>query len=199
MCAGARVKGCGPEKGNLAEMGTLSRIWRRWGKWLQVGGTLFLFAYLLKTAPVAEALQQLKGTRLGFTLVGGLLMVTGLIIYAYTWSLALRGVGLAVRFRRVCSLFFQALFVNNLASFLGGDLVRGYKLGRATRRTFDVGISVLVSRVAMLYTLVVLAGATTWSWAPRAGWPESVRWAGAAVTLLGPSLWRPLVAYSRPS
>ena len=164
---------------------TLTKVWRRWGKWLQVAGTFILFGYLMKTMPVIDALQQLRDAHLISILMSLMLALISLITYAYTWSITLKSLGLSVPFGQVYSLFFQALFINNFASFLGGDLLRSYKLGRDTHRTLDVGVSVLVSRVAMLYALLMLAGATTWLWASRAGWSEVAQWAGAALTVLG--------------
>jgi len=173
----------------------LGRIWHPWKRWIQIAITLILFAYLMSTAPVGAAWQQIHRMRPMPALFSLALILISLTMFAYMWAMTLRGLDISVPFRRVLSLFFQSLFVNNFASFTGGDLVRGYKLGRATRQPVDVGVSVLVSRLIMLYTLLLLAGVSTWWFGPRAGWSEEIRWVGYACTVM---LLLVLVAYRWP-
>lgn len=162
----------------------LSKFWQRWQRWLKIGGTFILLAYLLKTLPIEDMWQQLL--QLSPTALSGSFLIFSLsnILFAVAWAVTLNLLGFGLPVQTVCKLFFQSLFMNNFVSFVGGDSLRIYQVGRANSRLLEATLSVIISRIVMLYAILLLAGILTWSLANDVGWSKQVQNLGAGLTLL---------------
>jgi uncharacterized protein (TIRG00374 family) len=111
-------------------------------------------------------------------------MFISIVGLASNWAIILRGYGISIRFNQVINLYLQALFINNFASFIGGDVVRGYRVGKTTEKMAEATISVVLSRLVMLYTLGVLTGISLWLWAGDFGWGRTGQWVGTLLCVL---------------
>lgn len=165
-------------------MQQLSRFWQRWQGWLKVGGTAVLLVYLLNTIPLAQMwpqLQQLSPT----TLVSScLIFVLSNILFAAAWAVALHFLRFSLPFSTVAKLFFQSLFINNFATFIGGDSLRVYQVGRANQRLLEATLSVFISRIVMLYAILLLTGVMVWGWADAVNWDTQAKTLGAGLAIL---------------
>ncbi|MBK8901479.1 MAG: flippase-like domain-containing protein [Anaerolineaceae bacterium] len=161
----------------------LSRFWQRWQGWLKIGGTAILLVYLLNTVPLANMWQQLRQLSPAALASSFLIFTLSNALFATAWAVALHILGFDLPIQTVGKLFFQSLFINNFASFIGGDSLRVYQVGRLSRRILDATLSVLISRIVMLYAILLLAGVMTWSLANEVGWDNQAQDLGAGLTL----------------
>lgn len=165
-------------------MQQLSRFWQRWHGWLKVGGTAVLLLYLLNTIPLAQMWSQLHQLSPAALVGSCLIFVLSNILFAAAWAVALHFLGFSLPFYAVGKLFFQSLFINNFATFIGGDSLRVYQVGRANQRLLEATLSVFISRIVMLYAILLLAGVMVWGWADAVNWDKQAQNLGAGLTIL---------------
>ena len=164
-------------------MQSLSRFWQRWQGWLKIGGTAILLAYLLKTIPLAEMWQNLQQISPAALAGSFLIFALSNILFAAAWAIALNILRFDLSFLIVCKLFFQSLFINNFATFVGGDSLRVYQVSRSRQRIMDATLSVFISRIVMLYAILLLAGVMIWGWADTVNWGKQSQNLGAGLTI----------------
>jgi len=162
---------------------TLSNNLRqRWQNWLKITVSLFLIVYLLRQVSLAEVWSQLQTLPFIYAALSILVLILSLTLFAFAWLLILQAMSFATAFNDVWTIFFQSAFINNFVTFIGGDILRTVRLGKATDRLLDATVSVLVSRLIMLYTLLLMAAGGLWLWAEDVGWGELMTHLGGAAT-----------------
>lgn len=157
---------------------------RRWQDVIKIGISVSLFIYLFRQIPVRDVWEQLQNLRLMFGFLSLLVLIGSLTLFAYAWLIILKALRFSTTFRETWELFFESAFINNFITFWGGDILRTVKLGRSTHRVLDATVSVLVSRLAMLYTVLGMAGVSLWLWGEAVGWPGSATTLGMGLTLV---------------
>ena len=162
----------------------LLKFWQRWQNFIKIGISLSLFVYLFRQIPIAEVWVQLQHLRLSFGLLSLLVLIGSLTLFAYAWLIILKALRFSTSFRETWELFFESAFINNFVTFWGGDIVRTVRLGRSTQRGVDATVSVLVSRLAMFYTVLGMAGVSLWLWGEAVGWPRSFTTFGMILTII---------------
>lgn len=153
------------------------------GTLLKVGFTLLALLYVFSQVNVADIGQQLLQARLGWVLIGFLLVNLSLVVRAYRWLLLLNGIGSPIRFGRLVSLYFAANFFNSvLPSGFSGDVVRAMEAAQDVPAKTAAG-TVLVDRATGLLALFMI-GLAALPFRPE-GFSSSLLWQTAGVCLLG--------------
>jgi uncharacterized membrane protein YbhN (UPF0104 family) len=165
-------------------MQLLSQIWHRWQGWLKILSTIILLGYLLKITPISDMWQQLSQlSPISLGISFSILLLSN-FLFAYAWAITLNILRLTLPIGTVGKLYFQSLFINNFASFIGGDSLRAYQISRSTNKAFEATISVLLSRTMMLYSILLLAGFMTWGWGETIGWEPPIHQLSGGFSLL---------------
>ena len=116
---------------------------------ISAGALVFL---LWKIGP-RETLAALGQADLRYLVAAFLLFVFSLAIRAYRWLVLVRGLGIAVSFRRLLYLYFVGQFFSAfLPSSFGGDVVRALELTQDTDPSAAFG-TVLLDRMTGLMVL----------------------------------------------
>lgn len=130
------------------------------GKWttgLKMGVTVIGLWVVLTTFDLQLMSRTLGQARLEWVGVAFLLVIGSLVVRAYRWWLLLRGLGAAIRLRRLVALYFVGNFYNAfLPSGFGGDVVRVVEVSQEVEAGVAAG-TVLVDRLTGLLVLFVLA------------------------------------------
>jgi uncharacterized membrane protein YbhN (UPF0104 family) len=125
---------------------------------LQMAVTVCLLFLLFRAFDWSEFLRLLRQLPLAFYVWSFLTILAGQVLYALRWHIALRAVGLPVRFAVSLQQSLVGVFFNNfLPSTMGGDSAKVYYLGREEGYA-RVTASVIVDRglgVAFVATLAV--------------------------------------------
>ena len=165
-------------------MRLISNFWQRWQGWLKIIGTVALLAYLLNRMPTTEIWQQMLQLSPASLIISFLIFLLSNIFFAVAWAIALNFLDFDLPIKTVSKLFFQSLFINNFASFIGGDSLRVVQVGRSSQRILDATLSVFISRLAMLYAILLLAGFMTWGWGMEVGWGLRIQRLGSYLTII---------------
>lgn len=144
---------------------------------------VLLLGYLLTRIPLAQMWQQIVQLSPGTLLLSFLIFLFSNALFAAAWAVALRAMGFSLSFQTVAKVFYQSLFINNFATFIGGDSLRVYEVGRTTQRMLDATLSVLISRIAMLYSILLLTALLTWRWAQDVGWGSNISNLGRVLSI----------------
>ena len=153
------------------------------GTLLKLGITLLALLYVFSQVDLANIGQRLLQARLGWVLIGFLLVNLSLVVRAYRWLLLLRGIGAPIPFGRLVSLYFAANFFNSvLPSGFSGDVVRAIEAAQDVPAQTAAG-TVLVDRATGLLALFMI-GLAALPFRPE-NFPSSLLWQTTAVCLLG--------------
>ena len=153
------------------------------GTLLKLGITLLALLYVFSQVDLANIGQRLLQARLGWVLIGFLLVNLSLVVRAYRWLLLLRGIGETIRFQRLVSLYFAANFFNSvLPSGFSGDVVRAIEAAQDVPAQTAAG-TVLVDRATGLLALFMI-GLAALPFRPE-NFPPSLLWQTTAVCLFG--------------
>lgn len=153
---------------------------------LKIGVTLLGLFLVLRQVNLAELAQTLRQAHAGWLLFALLLIAASMLVRAWRWYLLLRGLGSAIRFRRLTALYFVGSFFNAfLPSGFGGDVVRVVEAARDVELDVATG-TVFLDRMTGLIMLFVMALLLL----PlrTADLPPALPWligGGAAASLLG--------------
>ena len=124
---------------------------------LKIGVTLAGLAYVLAQVPLAEISAEFAGIRWSWLIVAFILIMLGVLVRAYRWLLLLRGLGVAVAFKRLVAIYFVGSFFNTfLPSGFGGDVVRVFEVAQNVPRNVAAG-TVIVDRLLGMLMLFVMA------------------------------------------
>ena len=120
--------------------------------------TAFLLILVFRKVGVADLVQTLTQADLRWVAVSFLL--TPLLIFTGVakWKILLKSQGFHVSLWRLYALYMVGKFFNNfLPSNVGGDVVRGYELGKSIDSGVDSMASVFMERFTGLIVLIVFA------------------------------------------
>ncbi|HEX6386089.1 MAG TPA: lysylphosphatidylglycerol synthase transmembrane domain-containing protein [Anaerolineae bacterium] len=124
---------------------------------LKIGVTLAGLAYVLAQVPLAEIRTEFAGIRWSWVIVAFILIILGVLVRAYRWLLLLRGLGVAVAFKRLVAIYFVGGFFSTfLPSGFGGDVVRIFEVAQNVPRNVAAG-TVIVDRLLGMLMLFVMA------------------------------------------
>lgn len=153
------------------------------GTIIKIGITLLALWYVSSKVDLADIGQRLLQAKLGWVLVGFLLVNSSLIVRAYRWLLLLRGIGSPIKFGRLVSLYFAANFFNSvLPSGFSGDVVRAVEAAQDVPAQTAAG-TVLVDRATGLLALFMI-GLAALPFRPDT-FPQDLLWQTTAVCLIG--------------
>ncbi len=117
-----------------------------------------LLIFLVRRVDGAELGAMLRRTDPHWVLLS-LLVGAGLnAISSWKWRILLRAKGKRVPFAQLLNLYFVGLFINNFfPSTIGGDVFRGYEVGRSVGDRALAMASVFMERFTGMTALMVLA------------------------------------------
>lgn len=140
---------------------------RRLGILLKAAISLALLGYVFGRVgwrSVAEELMAADPVLVGLYVVLGAVAV---LVSALKWHVLCAARGMLASRGRLVLLYFVGLFFNQLLpTSVGGDVVRGYQLGKQEGRMADAFASVFMERITGLVVLVVFAVAAVALYAP---------------------------------
>jgi len=120
--------------------------------------SLALLAFLVRRVNWDELGAMLRQTDpfwVGLSVLAGILLNA---INSWKWRILLRAKGKPVAFARLLNLYFAGLFLNNFfPSTVGGDIFRGYEIGREIGDRALAMASVFMERFTGMTALTVIA------------------------------------------
>jgi glycosyltransferase 2 family protein len=125
---------------------------------LKICVSLLFLAYLVEQVEWVEVWRHLKGAHVPYMWLYVLLGFVMIVPNAVKWRVLAEARGIRAPVRYLVSLYLIGAFFNNfLPTSVGGDVVRGYALGKAYGRFTDAMASVFVERFVG-YTVLVVFG-----------------------------------------
>jgi glycosyltransferase 2 family protein len=112
--------------------------------------SLGLVLWVFSRVDLALVGAQLASANLWFFLGALALYLAAIAVNACKWQILLRAQNVDVPFGAALEFQFIGFFFNNFLPMLGGDVMRGYGLGRFTDQTARVAVSVLADRIVGL-------------------------------------------------
>ena len=110
--------------------------------------SLGLIAYVFSKVHVEAVLASLASANPWLILLALVFYVLAIVISGVKWNVLLRALDVHVPFSAVLQYMFVGFFFNNVfPANIGGDVMRGYGMARATDRTADAAVSVVVDRL----------------------------------------------------
>ncbi len=150
---------------------------------IKISITVLALLYVSSQVDLAVTGRRLLQAKLGWVLVGFLLVNGSLVVRAYRWLLLLRGIGETIRFQRLVSLYFAANFFNSvLPSSFSGDVLRAVEAAQDVPAKTAAG-TVLVDRATGLLALFMI-GLAALPFRPD-NFPQTLFWQTTAVCLIG--------------
>jgi len=120
--------------------------------------SIILIAVLLATVDLGELAETLRSVAPGLLALAVLVFLVTNMTSVLKWRLIIHAQGARVSWPYLTSIFYMGLFFNNfLPTNFGGDLVRIYKLSRATGSTVDATSSVVLDRASSTFALLMVA------------------------------------------
>lgn len=124
----------------------------------KVAVSLLLIMLLVSTLDMGELGSVLAGVVPGLLLLGVFVFLLANMVSVFKWRLIVQAQGTPVSYFYLTILFYIGLFFNNfLPTNLGGDVVKAFKLSRATGRGAEAVSSVVVDRVSSVLALLLIA------------------------------------------
>lgn len=116
-----------------------------------------LIIFLLSRANLPQLYAELKSASMWLFLVALLLGFCVLLVSAIRWYVMLRTKGIRISLSALTYFYLVGSFFNSiLPTVLGGDVMRGYELARATGRSLDSASTVLMERIVAFFALFVI-------------------------------------------
>ncbi|MBI5870216.1 MAG: flippase-like domain-containing protein [Actinobacteria bacterium] len=120
--------------------------------------SIILIAVLLASVDIGELAETLGNVAPGLLALAVLVFLVTNMTSVFKWKMVIQAQGASVSWPYLTSIFYMGLFFNNfLPTNFGGDLVRIYKLSRATGNTVDATSSVVLDRASSTFALLMIA------------------------------------------
>lgn len=161
-------------------------VWRRLRPWVRVGGSLALLAWVasgLEWEAFGEAWRRVDAVTWGVAVV---LYVVAQVVSGVRWWWVARGLGVAASARACVRWTFEGMLFNAvLPTGIGGDVIRGANLARASGRAGAAVWSVLLERAWGVAAILVTGAAAVVAAGPAETLPGlwGAGLAGAAVVV----------------
>lgn len=124
---------------------------------LKIVITLILLVYIIDKLNFERFLKLIKEAQLIYIIIALLILAFSYFVNTYAWRLLLGAQGIKVPLSKLASYYLIGLFFNNfLLSSVGGDIVKAYQLARYTQKTVDSSVSIVASRFATIFALLIL-------------------------------------------
>jgi uncharacterized protein (TIRG00374 family) len=79
------------------------------------------------------------------------------VIATYRWRIVLKVPNITIQYKNLLSLFFVGFFFNTfMPGNIGGDILRGYDLGRVSGRNKESYISIFMDKIIALLSLMLI-------------------------------------------
>jgi len=125
---------------------------------LKVCFSLALLAILLRQVGWQQTLETLGKARWPHLAAAFVLYLVGIVVRAYRWRILLNALKMDIPLAKLTALYFVGTFFNNiLPTGIGGDVVRGYKLSKQSKRPIESVGTVLLDRATGLLVLFLIA------------------------------------------
>jgi hypothetical protein len=110
-----------------------------------------------------QIFEQLKKTSVPIFMAAFLTYTCNILINTYRLDILLKGEKLYIPFIRIIELSYIGFFFNNfMPSSLGGDIVKGYYVGKSTGSKAKAYIAVFLDRLTGLFTFAFMGGVALW-------------------------------------
>jgi uncharacterized protein (TIRG00374 family) len=130
----------------------------RIGFYLRISVSSVLISYVFYKAGLPELIGTLKGTNFFFLALTLSITPVLILLSSWKWQILLSAQGLRVSLGKLYTLYLVGYLFNNvMPSNVGGDVIRGYELGRYTQKDADSFASVFLERFTGLTVLISLA------------------------------------------
>jgi len=124
---------------------------------LKIVITLILLIYIIDKLNFERFLKLIREAQLIYIIIALLILAFSYFVNTYAWRLLLGTQGIEVPLSKLVSYYLIGLFFNNfLLSSVGGDIVKAYQLARYTQKTVDSSVSIVASRFATIFALLIL-------------------------------------------
>ena len=124
---------------------------------LKIVITLILLIYIIDKLNFESFLKLVREAQLIYIIIALLILAFSYFVNTYAWRLLLGAQGIKVPLSKLASYYLIGLFFNNfLLSSVGGDIVKAYQLARYTQKTVDSSVSIVASRFATIFALLIL-------------------------------------------
>ncbi len=124
---------------------------------LKIVITLILLIYIIDKLNFERFLKLVREAQLIYIIIALLILAFSYFVNTYAWRLLLGAQGIKVPLSKLASYYLIGLFFNNfLLSSVGGDIVKAYQLARYTQKTVDSSVSIVASRFATIFALLIL-------------------------------------------
>ena len=124
---------------------------------------LLVILFFLMRGKYTEIFEQLKKTSFPIFMLAFLAYTCNILINTFRLDILLKGEKLFIPFKWVIELSYIGFFFNNfMPSSLGGDIVKGYYLGKSAGNTAKAYIAVFVDRLTGLFTFAFMGGIALW-------------------------------------
>ena len=131
---------------------------------LRIVITFAIIFALLKIVPYAQikATFSDSSNQKGFIYLALLIFTISMACCTLRWKIILNALGVRASFRQTIAAFFSGLFFNLFfPSFIAGDILRGFMIGKRHGQLGKSASSVLMDRVSGMIAISVLALATS--------------------------------------
>jgi uncharacterized protein (TIRG00374 family) len=119
--------------------------------------TLILLFYIINRLNLERFLKLIREAQLIYIIIALLILAFSYFVNTYAWRLLLGVQGIEVPFSKLTSYYLIGLFFNNfLLSSVGGDIIKAYQLARYTQKTVESSVSIVASRFATIFALLIL-------------------------------------------
>jgi hypothetical protein len=125
---------------------------------MKAAASAALLFFLVRRVNAAELVAMLRQTDPLWVLLSVPAGVLPIAISSLKWRILLRAKGKPVPFEQLFNLYFAGLFINNFfPSTIGGDIFRGYEVGRAVGDRALAMASVFMERFTGMTALMAIA------------------------------------------
>ena len=130
---------------------------KRFAVYIHAAISMLLLYFLFKRIDVQSLLSLHMSFQFQWVIPAFLAMLIALIVKAYRWQVLLHTQNVELSYRKSLNLNLIGVFFNYfLPSLTGGDIVKGWMLGKENKKWWEVYSSLIVDRVVGLVALSTL-------------------------------------------
>jgi len=141
---------------------------------LKIVMSVILIGLLFQTINFENFLNAIRNSHKFYLIIGLCLTIPGILLSTYKWQILLSAKDIRqVGFFRLWMLYYIGMFFSNfLPTEIGGDVYRGYTVGKIAGRQPESFAAVLMERIIGLVAMIIYAIIgifMNWSFASRLG------------------------------
>jgi len=129
-----------------------------------------LLALVISAVDLGQVVRELRSARPSYVAATLTLALVGVGVNSFKWQGLLAAVGCSTRWRDVLTANIIAVFYNlALPGLVGGEIARGWRMARVTRRPVETTVSLVTDRTLGLTALLLIGIVALWLAPPFPG------------------------------